>query len=256
MINLPRVIPCLLLKGGGLVKTTKFGKPVYLGDPVNIVRIFNDKEVDEIVLLDIEASRQGREPDYALLEDIVSECFMPICYGGGVRSLDQVRRLFSLGVEKVAFNTALHDRPGLLKAAADAFGSQSIVASIDVRPPLWGGAKVWSHAGHKLAETDPVAAAQAAAADGAGEILLNAVHRDGTMEGYDLGLVRQVSAAVTVPLVACGGAGSVLDLARVVDAGASAAAAGSFFVFEGPHRAVLISFPSLEERLSTFGNVV
>jgi cyclase len=252
----PRIIPCLLLRDGGLVKTTRFRDPVYLGDPINIVRIFNDKEADEVVLLDITASRERRAPDVPFVERVAAECFMPLCYGGGVRTLEQIRELFTAGVEKVALNAAAADDPAFLRAAADRFGSQSIVVSIDVRRSLLGRQRVWVPATGPALPVEPPAYAAAAQAAGAGEILLQSVDRDGTMSGYDLELVRRVTSAVDIPVIACGGAGRVADLVAVVrDGGAAAAAAGSMFVFQGRHRAVLITTPSDDELRRAFAEV-
>jgi cyclase len=249
-----RIIPVLLLRDGGLVKTVKFKRPTYLGDPINIVKIFNDKEVDELVLLDIAASVERRRPPFDLLAQVTTECFMPLCYGGGVRTLKDVRTLVALGVEKIALNSYAVERPAFLREAADLVGSSSVVASIDVRRKLFGGYEVVTLGGRKSTGLDPVSFAEVAERCGAGELLLNSVDRDGTMRGYDLELVRRVTAAVGVPVVACGGAGSVADLAAVVRAGgASAAAAGSLFVFQGPHRAVLVNTPAESELRSAFG---
>ena len=239
-----RVIPCLLIRGNGLVKTRKFKDAVYIGDPVNAARIFSEKEADEIVVLDIDASREGREPNYELVAEIAGECFMPMAYGGGVRSLEQVRKLIRSGVEKVVINSAAVDSVGIITEASDVFGSQAIVAAVDVKRTLMGGFRVLAKSAsvetrHKL----EVHVRQLVAA-GAGEIFLNSIDRDGLMAGYDLDLVRSVTQHVNVPVVACGGAGTVNHLVEVVrDAGASAAAAGSMFVFHGKHRAVLISYP-------------
>lgn len=247
-----RVIPCLLLKGNGLVKTTRFAKPIYIGDPINAVRIFNDKEVDEIVFLDIEATAAGRGPNFDLLKDIATEAFMPFAYGGGVTRLDQIQTLFSLGVEKVIINTALFSTPTLITAAADLAGSQSIVVSIDVKKNWLGHYSVYSHGGSRNRKEDPVACARRMEQAGAGEILLNAVDRDGMMGGYDLELVSAVSKAVGIPVVAGGGAGSTDDLKKAADAGASGVAAGSLFVFHGKHQAVLITYPEYSELQALF----
>jgi cyclase len=238
-----RLIPCLLLKGAGCVKTVRFRKPTYLGDPVNIVRIFNDREVDELVVLDIDAAPEGRSPRLALLADLASECFMPLCYGGGVRSLEDVQRLFALGVEKVAINTQAVLNPALVESAARQFGSQSIVVSIDVKADLLGRRRVVTHGGRRSHALDPVAHAREVERRGAGEVFLNSVDRDGVMRGYDLDLIREVAEAIRVPVIACGGAGCLEDAVRALRAGASAAAAGSLFSFAGPNRAVLISYP-------------
>jgi cyclase len=243
-----RVIPCLLLSGRGLVKTRRFRDPTYVGDPVNAVRIFNEKEVDELLLLDISATRRDRAPQFDLIEDIARECFMPLAYGGGVADCATIEKLFGLGVEKVALNTAAVERPELVREAAKAFGSQSIIVSVDVRKKLFGGYEVCARAGVRRAGTDPVAFARRMEEHGAGEILIHNIERDGTMSGFDIGLVRAVAHAVSVPVIACGGAASLADFrAAVKEGGASAVAAGSLFVFQGPHRAVLITYPEYRE---------
>jgi imidazole glycerol-phosphate synthase subunit HisF len=239
-----RVIPCLLLRGQGLVKTRKFKDAVYIGDPVNAVRIFSEKEADELVLLDIDASREGREPNYELIAEVAGECFMPVAYGGGIRTLEQVRRLTRCGIEKVVINSAATESTEVITRAAEVFGSQAVVGGVDVRKSLLGGYRVVAKSASvetNLALDEHVRRLVAA---GAGEILLNSVDRDGTMSGYDLNLIRSVAGRVDVPVVACGGAGSVEHLREAVrDAGASAVAAGSLFVFQGKRRAVLISYP-------------
>lgn len=241
---LPRFIPVLLLSNGGLVKTVRFAKPTYVGDPINAVRIFNEKGVDEIVLLDIDATIQGREPDFRLIERIASEAFVPVTYGGGISSIEQMRTLFRLGVEKVCVTSAAIENPGLLSAAAAAFGAQSIVAGIDVKKDMLGRQRVYTRRGGKRHAIDPARCAQNLVAAGAGEVFLMSIERDGAMIGYDLPLIRRVADAVAVPVVACGGAGALADLeAAIVEAGASAAAAGSLFVFIGPYRAILINSP-------------
>jgi cyclase len=242
-----RVIPCLLLHQGGLVKTQRFAKPVYVGDPINAIRIFNDKEVDELMVLDIDASREGREPDYALIEQFAGECFMPLCYGGGIRTVEQARRLFGLGVEKVCLQTAAIQDLSLIRAIADRFGSQSVLFSLDVKRGWFGSGKVWV-ASRRKPDSRPWQELLRQAVDaGAGEIVLNAVDRDGTMQGIDEALIREASALVGVPVVAVGGVGSLEDIRKAVQAGASAVSAGAFFVFHGPHRAVLITYPRYEE---------
>lgn len=242
-----RVIPCLLLSGGRLVKTVRFKQPTYVGDPINAVKIFNDREVDELAILDITATPERRDPPFEHLKEIAGECFMPLSYGGGIRTIEQARRLFGLGVEKVLINTAAADNPSLLTAIADEYGSQAVIAGIDVKKDWLGRTRVFNSAGGNNTGREPVAYARAMAEAGAGEILLNSIERDGTMSGYDLDLITQVSRAVSIPLVACGGAGSIEHLAAAINAGASAVAAGSLFVFAGPRRAVLINYPSAAE---------
>ena len=239
-----RVIPCLLIRGNGLVKTRRFKDAVYIGDPVNAARIFSEKEADEIVVLDIDASREGREPNYELVAEIAGECFMPMAYGGGVRSLEQVRKLIRSGVEKVVINSAAVDSVGIITEASDVFGSQAIVAAVDVKRTLLGGFRVLAKSASVETRLKLEVHVRQLVAAGAGEIFLNSIDRDGMMAGYDLDLVRSVTQHVNVPVVACGGAGTVNHLIEAVrDAGASAAAAGSMFVFHGKHRAVLISYP-------------
>jgi len=239
-----RVIPCLLLRGHGLVKTRKFKDPVYVGDPVNAVRIFSEKEVDELVLLDIDASREGREPNYELIAEIAGECFMPVAYGGGIRSLQQVRRLIRSGVEKVVVNSAACESTAVISEAAAVFGSQAVVGAVDVRKLLLGGYRVVAKSASVDTRLKLDEHVDALVRAGAGEIFLNSVDRDGTMAGYDLDLIRSVSQRVNVPVVACGGAGTIAHLRQAVDeAGAAAVSAGSMFVFHGRHRAVLINYP-------------
>lgn len=243
----PRVIPCLLLKNEGLVKTVKFKDPKYLGDPINIVRIFNDKEVDELIFLDITATIENRRPNFDLLGKITSECFMPLGYGGGIRDMSDVKQLLAMGVEKIVLNTSAVENPSLIRTAADYAGSQAVVISMDVKKTLFGKYETFTRSGQKGTGLDPVQFAVEMERQGAGEILVNSIDRDGTMQGYDLELVRRVAYSVTVPVVACGGAGNVQHLAEAIQAGASAAGAGSMFVFQGPLRGVLISYPAQDE---------
>lgn len=242
-----RLIPCLLLSAGRLVKTVRFKDRIYVGDPINAVRVFNDKEVDELTLLDIDATRKRTPIDYELIADVAGEAFMPVCYGGGVSSLDQIERLFTLGIEKVSINSAAVDDPELLSRAADVFGSQSIVGAVDVARSRLRGDRVVVAGGTRRTDRSPLDHARRLAAAGAGEILLNSVDRDGTRGGYDLGLIRDVADAAAVPVVALGGAGALHHCRQVWDVGA-AAAAGSIFVLHGPRRGVLISYPTPAER--------
>ena len=244
-MNRARVIPCLLLRGHGLVKTRKFKDPVYIGDPVNAVRIFSEKEVDELVVLDIDASREGREPNYELIAEIAGECFMPVAYGGGITTLAQARRLIRCGVEKVVINSASAGSTQVFRDIADVFGSQALVGSIDAKKTLIGGHRVWIKSGSVDTGLKPQDHAVALAQAGAGEILLNSIDCDGQMQGFDLALIQKVARAVAVPVVACGGAGSTTHLRQALtEGGASAVAAGSMFVFHGKHRAVLINYPA------------
>lgn len=242
-----RVIPCLLLRGNGLVKTKKFKDAVYVGDPVNAMRIFSDKEADEIVILDIDASREGREPPYELIAEMAGEAFMPVAYGGGVRTLEQIRRLIRSGVEKVVINTLATESTDTIRAAVEVFGSQAIVGAVDVRRKLFGGYAVMAKSATVETKLNLQQHVHNLVQAGVGELLINDIERDGTMTGYDMALVRSVAQA-PVPVVVCGGAGTLVHLREAVrDGGASAVAAGSMFVFHGKHRAVLINYPKAGE---------
>lgn len=241
---IPRIIPCLLVENGAMVKTRRFGKRTYLGDPVNVINLFNRFEVDEIALLDIGASRSGRGPDFELVERVAEECWVPLTYGGGIGRLADIERLVLAGVEKVVIGTAAADNPAFVTEAAREFGSQAVVGSIDAKRKLLGGYDTRVLGGNRSLGAAPARRARDLADSGAGEILLQAIDRDGEMSGYDLALIRDVAAAVDVPVIACGGAATRDELARPIrEAGASAAAAGSLFVFSGPERGVLINFP-------------
>lgn len=242
----PRVIPVVTLDHEASVKTVRFADPKYLGDPRNALRIFNTKQVDEIVILDITASKHGRSPDLGFVAELAGECFMPVAFGGGVRTVDEVEALFRAGVEKVVLNSILAESPNLMSAAAREFGSQSLVASVDVRRSRTGRPKVVVPSGRAPLVDDPVEWARRVVDMGAGEILLTATGRDGTASGYDLELVDRVAAAVSVPVVACGGAASPEDLRSALRAGASGAAAGRLFVTHGKHMASLVSYPAPE----------
>ena len=243
-----RVIPVLLLKGDGLVKTVQFQNPTYVGDPVNAVRIFNTKEVDELILLDVAATVENKSFPLKLIAQIAEECFMPLTFGGGVKSLEDIKQLLNAGVEKISINTAAMGNPSLIAAAAEVFGSQSIIVSIDVKRRSDGNFEIFSHGGTRATGIDPVGFCRTIEASGAGEIFLNSIDRDGTMSGYDLELIKKISSNVSIPVIACGGAGKMEDFSSAVcEGGAQAAAAGSFFVFHGRRRAVLISFPTKKE---------
>ena len=242
-----RVIPALLLRNGGLVKTRRFKDPTYVGDPINAIRIFNEKEVDELMVLDIAASRQKREPDYALIEQFAGECFMPLAYGGGVRTVEQAQRIFASGVEKICVQTAALDNLQLVRELADRFGSQSIMVSLDIKRNWLGRAQAFAAARSKRLNTDWLELLRAFVSAGAGEVLLNSVDKDGTLSGPDLDLIRQASETINAPLIAVGGVSSLTDIKSAVQCGASAVAAGAFFVYHGPHRAVLITYPSYGE---------
>lgn len=242
-----RVIPVLLLQDKGLIKTVKFDKPTYVGDPINAVKIFNDKEVDELIFLDIKASAHRRAPLMNVISSITNECFMPLCYGGGIENIDVMKRIYALGVEKIAINTSAQKNPGLIEEAARIFGSQSVVVSVDAKKNIFGKYEVFRCDGKNRTGVNPIRFAKQMEERGAGEIMLNSVDRDGTMKGYDLKLINDVSAAVKIPLIACGGAGKFEDFRQAIAAGAAAVAAGSMFVFYGPNRAVLINYPKRNE---------
>lgn len=250
----PRLIPCLLVKNRGLVKTIKFDNPKYVGDPLNAVRIFNEKVVDELVVLDIDATKDGREPDYKLISRLANECRMPLCYGGGVRTVKQINQIVGLGVEKVALGTAAVLEPELIVQASKHVGRQSIVAVMDVkRTGLRRRYEVVTENSSKRSGWNPVEYAKRLEQLGVGEILVNSVDRDGTMEGYDIELIRLVRGSVNVPVTVLGGAGTlghVSDLIR--EEGIIGAAAGSLFVFKGKYRAVLINYPNAEEKAQLF----
>ena len=242
-----RVIPALLLRNGGLVKTQRFKDPKYVGDPINAIRIFNEKEVDELMLLDITASKENREPNFEMIEQIAGECFMPLAYGGGVRTVQQAQHIFASGVEKICIQTAALDNLKLVRELADRFGSQSIMVSLDIKKNWLGRAQSFAAAKGKAISTDWLQLLSDLVGAGAGEVLLNAVDKDGTLTGPDLDLIRQASEQVDVPLIAVGGISSLPDIKSAVEAGASAVAAGAFFVYHGPHRAVLITYPKYHE---------
>lgn len=246
----PRLIPCLLVHNGGLVKTVHFSAPKYVGDPINAVRIFNEKEVDELTVLDIDATVKGAEPDYQLISHLASECRMPLCYGGGVRTVAQIEKIISLGVEKVAISAAAVETPALIADAAARVGSQSVVVVIDVKMTgMLRRQEVVTHNGSRRTGLNPVDFARKVTELGAGEIVINSVDRDGGMKGYDLDLVEQIRHAVHLPLTVLGGAGSLDDINKLVDRyGIIGAAAGSLFVFKGKYRAVLINYPNRAEK--------
>jgi cyclase len=241
-----RIIPCLLLTASGLVKTVRFRDGKYVGDPLNAVRIFNEKQVDELMILDIEATRFGREPNFTLIEKLAGQCRMPLCYGGGVASIECVERIVGMGVEKVAISSAAIENPGLISGAAGRVGSQSVVWVIDSRKDQrTGDYRVYARNGEVETTWTPFSLARYAQEMGAGEIVINNIDRDGTAEGYDLSLARSIRSAVTVPITILGGAGSENDLKELIQQiGIAGAAAGSLFVFKGKHKAVLLQYPN------------
>ncbi len=246
-----RIIPCLLVRGGGLVKTRRFGDDKYVGDPINAVRIFNEKEVDELIVIDIDATVEGRQPDYAMIENLAAECRMPLCYGGGITSVEQAKRILSLGVEKVSLSSAAIARPPLVGEIAAQVGNQSVVVVLDVKKKMLGGYRAYTRNGRVDAKISPVDFAREVEALGAGEIVLNAIDHDGMMNGYDLNIASQIRDATHLPLTLMGGAGSLAHMQEAVHRlGTIGLAAGSMFVFKGQYRAVLISYPSHAERVA------
>ncbi len=256
----PRIIPCLLIHNGGLVKTQAFKNPKYVGDPINAVKIFNEKESDELVVLDIDASVKGVEPNFALIAKLAAECRMPLCYGGGITQASQAARIIDLGVEKVALSAAAVTNPGLLTETARAIGRQSVVAVLDLRKKsglFSSGYEVCTHNGRKVHKGDPVAIARQFQDAGAGEIVLNSIDRDGYMKGYDLDLAAQMRQVLSVPMTVLGGAGSLEDMGALIErCGVVGAAAGSLFVFKGKYRAVLINYPMFAQKDELFSKVL
>ena len=246
----PRITPCLLVQNGGLVKTVNFGNPKYVGDPINAVKIFNEKEVDEIIVVDIDASVHQNEPDYVLIKNLAAECRMPLCYGGGVKTVEQVEEIISLGVEKVAISSAAMGNPDLIAKAAEVVGSQSIVVVMDVKKvDSRESYELFIHNGSEGTGLNPVEFAKTAEHLGAGELVINSIDCDGLMSGYDLQLARKVREATNLPITVLGGAGSLKDIATLIELfGTIGAAAGSLFVFKGKFRAVLINYPSRLEK--------
>jgi len=241
-------MPCLLLQDGALVKTVKFKNPDYIGDPINVARIYNEFEVDELIFLDISASKERRHPPFDVISQISSECFMPVTYGGGITTLEDIGKIFSIGVEKVAINTSAIENPGIIEEASFQFGCQSIVVSIDIKKNLWGEYKVYGGRRSESTGLDPVQWAVQMEQRGAGELLVTSIDRDGTWGGYDIHLIRGIADAVRIPVIACGGAGSLEDLTAVIHSGgASAAAVGSMAVYQKKDFGVLINFPSRQE---------
>ncbi len=246
----PRLIPCLLVQNQGLVKTRRFGEPKYVGDPINAVRIFNEKFVDELMVIDIDATVKGRDLDYRMIANLATECRMPLCYGGGVGNSEQIERIIGLGVEKVAVSSAALARPALIEEAAVRVGSQSVVVVLDVRKGgLLRRSEIVTHNGTRKTGIDPADFVREATERGAGEIVINSVDRDGMMEGYDLDLVERLRRETSLPITVLGGAGSLDHIAELWQAqGLIGAAAGSLFVFKGKYRAVLINYPNPDEK--------
>ena len=241
-----RIIPCLLLHKGGLYKTEKFKKSTYIGDPINAIKIFNEKEVDELMFLDIDATVFQKEPNYKMIEDIASECFMPLCYGGGVKNIEQMKKIYALGVEKISLSSQAVLNPHLISEAARIFGNQSVMVTIDVKKDFWGKKKVFIYNGKTNTKLNPTEFIIHVESLGAGEIVINSIDNDGMMNGYDISLLKELKAVVTVPIIALGGAGKMEHIKDVFDvAKVDAVACGSLFVYQGPLKGVLISYPSI-----------
>ena len=239
-----RLIPALLLQNESLVKTVRFKKPGYIGDPINTVRIFNELEVDELIFLDITATNEKRSPNFKLLADIANECFMPLSYGGGIISLEQAKKIFSIGFEKIVLNTASHVSVGLISQIAEVFGNQAVIASIDVKKNIWGKYEVWSHSGRRNTEKNPIEWAHEVEKLGAGEIMLTSIDKEGTWTGFDVNLIFKVTETVSIPVIAHGGAGTIEHIVEAVKKGnSSAVALGSMVVYQQKGLGVLVNFP-------------
>jgi imidazole glycerol-phosphate synthase subunit HisF len=245
----PRIIPSLLVHDNGLVKTVNFKNPKYVGDPINAVKIFNEKEVDELAIFDIDATVLGKEPDYALIEKLANQSRMPLCYGGGVKTIEQAQKIFGLGIEKIALSSAVIENPDLITQIADRVGSQSVIVVMDVRKKLLGGYEIYTHNGKKATGINPVKFAEEAQKLGAGEIIVNSIDQDGVMKGFDLNLIDRISEKISIPITVLGGAGSLQDIKKVIEKhGIIGVAAGSLFVFKGIYKAVLINYPTKKEK--------
>lgn len=250
-----RVIPTLLLKGDSLVKTVKFGAYNYIGDPVNTVRVFNELEVDELIFFDIEASRKGNGPNFLKLQEIANECFMPVGYGGGIRTLDQAKEIFQIGLEKVVINSFAYERPKIITELANEFGSQSVIGGIDVKSNMWSKRQLYSHSGKKKQKKKLIDWAKELESLGAGELIINVIDRDGTWAGFDVDLIKSVTSSVDIPVVASGGAGSIQDIKEVVQqGGASAVAVGSMVMYKSPGFGVLVNYPDKRKLEEIFNN--
>jgi cyclase len=246
----PRIIPCLLIKNQVLIKTIKFDNPKYVGDPINAVKIFNEKEVDELVVFDIDATTNNCEPNFKMIENLAAECRMPLCYGGGIKTVEQAQRIFSLGVEKIAISSVAVENPKIINKIAERVGNQSVIVVLDVKDRLNNGNyEIWTHNAQKNTGKDPVGFSKQAEALGAGEIVINSIDHDGMMNGYDFAIIDKVRNAINLPMSAMGGAGKLDDIGKLISKyGIIGAAAGSLFIFKGVYRAVLINYPSKSEK--------
>lgn len=245
----PRIIPSLLIQDNGLVKTVNFKNPKYVGDPINAVKIFNEKEVDELVIFDIDATTKGLEPNYGLIERIANQSRMPLCYGGGVKTVEQAQKIFALGIEKIALSSSVLQNPDLITQIADRVGAQSVIVVLDVKKKLLGGYEVYTHNGKKSTGINPFKFIEQAQELGAGEIVINSIDQDGMMKGYDMSLIEKAREKTSLPMTVLGGAGSLEDIKKVIDKHKIiGVAAGSLFVFKGKYKAVLINYPTKDEK--------
>lgn len=245
----PRIIPCLLVHQKGLVKSVNFKNYKYVGDPLNAVRIFNEKEVDELIVLDIDASVENREPDYKMIENLAAECNMPICYGGGIKTIEQAQKIFSLGVEKIAISSAIINDSLLIEKMVEIVGSQSIVVVLDVKKSFFGTYEIYIHNGKIKTDKNLLVFVKELEILGVGEIIINSIDQDGVMKGYDFNLIEKVRNAINIPVTVLGGAGSLIDIQKLISKfGLIGSAAGSLFVFKGIYKAVLINYPSRTEK--------
>jgi len=254
----PRIIPCLLIHRSGLVKTVQFDKHKYVGDPINAVRIFNEKEVDELVVLDIDASVDGTEPDFEVIANLAAECRMPLCYGGGIKTVEQAKKIIELGVEKISLSSAAVENPQLVTEISQQIGSQSVVVTLDVRTDSKKDElTLWTHNGSQRIDSEPVEFAMKMEQLGAGEIVINNISNDGMMNGYDLELAERFREALNLPMTFLGGAGSTDDIKHLIERiGTAGAAAGSLFVFKGVYKAVLINYPSAATKVQITGQQI
>tara|TARA_B110000879_G_C11129535_1_gene495385 strand:+ start:647 stop:1414 length:768 start_codon:yes stop_codon:yes gene_type:complete len=249
----PRIIPSLLLHDKGLVKTVNFKSPKYIGDPINAVRIFNEKQVDELAFFDIDASILNKEPDYILIEKLANQSRMPLCYGGGVKTVEQAQKIFGLGIEKIALSSAVIKNPNLVTQIADRVGSQSVIVVLDIKKKIFGGYEIYTHNGKKSNGINPFKFANELEQLGAGEIIINSIDQDGIMKGYDMNLIDKIAESISIPLTVLGGAGSLTDIEKVIKKhGIIGVAAGSLFVFKGKYKAVLINYPTWDEKEKLF----
>ena len=251
---LPRIIPCLLVRDHGLVKTVNFQDYKYVGDPINAVKIFNEKKADELIVLDIDATSEGRGPDYQMIKNIAVECRMPLCYGGGIRDVDQALKIFALGVEKIALSSIVFENPKIVQDLSNEVGSQSVAVVLDIKKRRFGNKyDIYTHNASKATSEEPVSFSKKLVSLGAGEIIINSIDRDGKMCGYDEDIIREISKVIDVPMTVLGGAGSLIDFEPIFQMNSLiGVAAGSIFVFKGKYKAVLINYPTADEKVQLY----